>query len=66
MTNINDFERQKLLLDLMDRHRDFMVLAQTKELNKEVLKQFQLMDNIVQEMLKSNAKELGLYQEPET
>ena len=67
MKNVNDFERQNLLLNLMDRHRDFMVLAKThNDLGKEVLAQFQLMDNMINEMMKANARELGLYQDPET
>lgn len=66
MTNVNNIERQQLLINLMDRHRDFMVLAQTNHLSKETLEQFKIMDNMVTEMMKANARELGLYKDPET
>jgi hypothetical protein len=66
MVNIDNFERQNLLLNLMDKHRDFMVLAQTNHLNKQTLQQFEIMDKMVQEMMKANARQLGLYQDPET
>ena len=66
MTNINNIERQQLLINLMEKHRDFMVLAQQNHLSKQTLEQFKIMDDMVTEMMKANARELGLYKDPET
>ena len=67
MMNVNNIDRQNLLVNLINQHKELIMLMDDyKKYSAEARYQFKVLDNLTTEMLKANSKELGLYKDPET